>query len=152
MEEEIDPALLKTLQYFSMPSPGPVPSVDPADLRSVWNFLQKADLAQKAHDSLPKTEIQNSTQCAYDLLGLPAPPNAGCSPGADIGAVWYRAMMLRLLQSIRQVSQLSRGESPLSEVAGLPDLDYSQPNDAVFKALAIVPMTGLAPTCNPNPR
>jgi hypothetical protein len=40
--------------------------------------------------------------------------------------------------------RLKQGQTPLSDIANLPDLDYSHPSDAVFKAVAIVPMSGLA--------
>lgn len=138
-------------KYFSMLSPGPVPTVDPADLRSLWELKQKAlGLVQKAAASLPKTEVEDAAQrgiaTSWDFpsLGLPIPTNAGCSPGADVGAVWYRVTMLGWLEELRRVSYISKAGPPLSEIANLPGFDNSKPSDAVFKALAVVPMTGLA--------
>ncbi|MGB7727363.1 MAG: hypothetical protein WBL50_04985 [Candidatus Acidiferrum sp.] len=52
-----------------------------------------------------------------------------------------------MLASLR--SFIGNGEPRLSDIANLPDLDYVNPSDAVFKALAIVPMTGLAPSQSP---
>lgn len=151
MDEARD-AFLKTGQYFS--TPGPVPPVDPTDLRNVWELMQKAsDLAQKAHASLPKAETEalarSGRQLVYDFrgLGLPVPANAGCSPGADVGAVWYRAKMLGMMAGLayfKQMGERVMQRPPVSDIANLPDLDYSHPSDAVFKALAVVPMTGLA--------
>jgi hypothetical protein len=135
----MDEAILNIGQYFSMPSPGPVPTVDPADLRSVWELMQKVAALS------PKTEVEDSAQggisTSYDFrsLGLPVPANAGCSPGADVGAVWYRVEMLGWLEGLRRTSHITK-----VEIAGLPDFDYSEPSDAVFKALAVVPMTGQA--------
>jgi hypothetical protein len=151
--EVMDEAILNIGQYFSMPSPGPVPTVDPADLRSVWELMQKAEgLVQKAGASLPKREVEDSAQSgigtSYDFpsLGLPIPTNAGCSPGADVGAVWYRVEMMEWLEGLRRTSHITKVGSLLSEIANLPDFDYSKPSDAVFKALAVVPMTGIAPS------
>lgn len=58
-----------------------------------------------------------------------------CGPGADVGAVWYRVSMLGLLQMMSKEA----GEPALSGLTG------GKPSDAVFKALAIVPMTGMNP-------
>jgi hypothetical protein len=142
--DDIDPAIYNVGQYFTMPSPGPVPTVDPADLRNVWELMQTAQAeARKAYASLPKTEVEDyarrgiSTSWDFRALGLSTPNNVGCSPGADVGAVWYRVMMLGWLDGLRRLSSISL----LSE---MPDFDPSKPTDAVFKALAVVPMTGLA--------
>jgi hypothetical protein len=149
-DKGIDPAILNVGQYFSMPSPGPVPTVDPADLRSVWELKQKAvGLAQKAGASLPKTEVEDSarggaTSWDFRSLGLSWPTNAGCSPGADVGAVWYRVEMLGLLEELRRMSYISEVGPPLSDIANLPGFDNSKPSDPVFNALAVVPMIGLA--------
>lgn len=130
------------LANFGVPGPGPVPVVDAADLRSVWELMQK----MKAR--LPKTELpENSAQpgraSSYDLrsLGL-SDANGGCSPGANVGAVWYRILMLDLLEHISTVEPFL---SELITDSTIPPTDYGKPSDAVFKALAIVPMMGLQP-------
>jgi hypothetical protein len=112
---------------------------------------QKAvGLAQKIAASLPKTEGEDSARrggaSSWDFrsLGLSWPTNAGCSPGANVGAVWYRVEMLGLLEELRRTNYLSEIGPPLSEIANLPGFDNSKPSDPVFKALAVVPMTGLA--------
>jgi len=156
MDKGTDPAIPKIGEYFSMPSPGPVPTVDPADLRSVWELMQKAQgLVQKAAASLPKSEVEDAAQrgiaTSYDFssLGLAMPTNAGCRPGADVGAVWYRATLLGWLKGLRGMSYISKDEPLLSEIANLSDFDNPKLSDAVFKVLAVVPMTGLAPSCFP---
>src|SRR5271169_3038633 len=54
------------------------------------------------------------------------------SPGANVGAVWYRCSTLEVLQG-------------MSKVGGpaLPGMKDGQPTDALFKAFAVVPITGL---------
>lgn len=152
-DKNIDSAIPKIGEYFSMPSPGPIPTVDPADLRSVWELMQKAQgLVQKAAASLPKSEVEDAAQrgiaTSYDFssLGLAMPTNAGCSPGADVGAVWYRVTMLGWLEGLRRASYISNVGPLSSEIANLPDFNDSKSTDAVFNALAVVPMSGLAPS------
>jgi len=150
-DKGIDPAIFKTGQYMSMPSPGPVPTVDAADLRRVWELMRKCGRlvrVQKGETRLPKAEPEGSAQSSrsYDSasLGLPIPADAGCSPGADVGAVWFRVMMLGWLEGLWKMRYIIKLGRPSSEIADLPDVDYSKPSDAVFKALAVVPMTGLS--------
>jgi hypothetical protein len=57
-----------------------------------------------------------------------------CSPGANVGAVWYRLSILEMLRHISEITGTS-----------LPWPREGKPGDAVFKALATVPMTGLPP-------
>jgi hypothetical protein len=87
--------------------PNPVPAVDPADLRRVWELqenLQASDPGQ---------------QNVMDVRGA-------CNPGADFQAVGFRLSMLGLMRDIH---------------AWPPD---SKPPDALFRALATIPMTGMA--------
>jgi hypothetical protein len=136
-EKGIDPAILNIGQYFSMPSPGPVPKVDPANLRSVWELMQKAATLVPKTEQLPDS-AQSDRSTVYDFrsLGLDVPANAGCSPGANVGAVWYRIQMLGMLQNISSLGSLS-------ERIKLPDIDYGKPSDELFKALAVVPVMGI---------
>jgi hypothetical protein len=97
---------------------GPVPAVDPADLRSAW-------------------AMQNDVQAlgpgerfaiATDLC------KRACSPGADVRAVFIRASMLRKLKL-------------MSESGGLisPWLHHGEPDEAVFKVVATFPMIRMQP-------
>jgi hypothetical protein len=88
--------------------PNPVPTVDPADLRRVWELQEKF---QASHPGL---------QCVVDGRGA-------CDPGVDFQAIGFRLGMLGLMRKIHAWPPNTR----------LPD--------ALFKALAIIPMTGMAP-------
>src|SRR5271166_4759971 len=93
---------------------GPVPPVDPAELKSVW---AKQEEFKK---SLPPRSAPDESLCvSVDFY------KQACGPGADVGAVWYRLSMLELLKAA-------------SEAGGptLPGLTEGKTEDAVFKALA----------------
>jgi hypothetical protein len=59
---------------------------------------------------------------------------SACSPGADVRAVFFRVSMLRILQ-------MFSGSGALIS----PWLHDGKPDDAVFKVVATLPMTGLQP-------
>ena len=110
-------------EEFSFMKDGPIPAVEPADLKSAWAMSEelKKDLAKV----IPNQHVGISFDCCKRV----------CSPGADVGAVWYRVSMIGLLQMMSKEA----GEPALS---GLTD---GKPSDAVFKALATLPMTGMNP-------
>jgi hypothetical protein len=56
------------------------------------------------------------------------------SPEANFGDVFYRLLWLRHLQILSEAGHLT-----------FPWIHNGEPEDAVFKALAIVPMTGRRP-------
>jgi hypothetical protein len=105
---------------------GPIPPVDPADLKSVWVMMEgyKKDFEKLMPDRAPNETFSVRIDCYRQA----------CSPGADVGAVWYRLSMLEMLKH-------------LNEAGGptLPGMNDSKPSDALFKAFAIVPMTALGP-------
>ena len=107
-----------------VPGIGPVPEVDPADLKSLWNMQSEA---QARHDK------PGAIALSFSLC------QSACSPGANVAAVWYRSSMLAVLQH-------------LSDAGGpaLPGIQEGKPSDAFFKALAIVPMTGMQPGAPPR--
>ena len=125
---------------FAMPGPGPVPVVDPADLRRMWELKQKMK-ARLPKTELPESSAQPGRATSYDLrsLGL-SDANGGCSPGANVGAIWYRIMMFNILEHISTVEPFL---SKLIPDLTIPAIDYGKPSDAVFKALAMVPMMGI---------
>jgi hypothetical protein len=104
---------------------GPIPPVDPADLKSVWAMQEelKRDFEKRVPNRAPNQRFGVSINY-YKRV---------CSPGANLGALWYRLSILEL----RHISEIT-GTS-------LPWPRAGKPGDAVFKALATVPMTGLAP-------
>jgi hypothetical protein len=96
-----------------------IPAANPADLRTLWK-LQK-DL-----------EAQYGAQGVIMAVGLDQ--QGVLSPGANFGDVFYRLSWLRHLQILSEAGHLS-----------FPWIHDCEPDDAVFKALAIVPMTGRRP-------
>jgi hypothetical protein len=103
---------------------GPIPPVDPADLKSVWAMQEKlkADFDEPTPNRAPNQGFGISLNY-YKRV---------CSPGANVGAVWYRLSILEMLRHISEITGTS-----------LPWPREGKPGDAVFKALATVPMTGL---------
>jgi len=74
-------------------SPGPIPAVDPSDLRKVWDFMS----------GIPDTG-SGATGVDVDVF------KSICSPGADVIAVWWRASLLQLGERLGLVSRwLSNG-------------------------------------------
>jgi hypothetical protein len=118
---------------FAIPGPGPVPAVDPEDLRNVWELMQKVKVELSKIERLDPPQLGRAI--SYDLRGLGV-TNLGCSPGANSGAVWCRMEILDLLR------HTSRFGMPLSEKIFLLDID-GKPSDAVFRAMAIVPVMGI---------
>jgi hypothetical protein len=93
----------------------PVPVVDPADLKVVWELQDKS---QKKHPG------QNSGIDMRFCKNI-------CSPGADVIAIWHRSCQLS-------------GLGFLCAAAGkiFPWLKDGKPDDAVFNILATMPLTG----------
>jgi len=96
------------------PKPGPVPAVNPEDLRKMWEFMSEVQ-ARHPGQSL-----------SVDFRSL--------EPfGADANIVWYRLSMLGILKMMSEHG-----------VIKFPWLTDDKPSDAVFSALAVVPMQGIA--------
>jgi hypothetical protein len=123
------------LANFAMPGSGPVPAVDAADLRIAWEWMQKmkARLAKAEHRQDPAHPGRASS---YDAASLGLSSDTGYSPGADMGAIWYRIAMLGVLE------RMSTAGALLPKKITVPNIDYRKPSDAVFKALAIVRVMG----------
>lgn len=97
---------------------GPVPVVDPVDLKSVWAM-------QTDSQTLARGEQFAICVDLYKRV---------CSPGADVYAVFTRVSILRMLKS-------------MSDSGGLisPWLHHGKPDDAVFKVVATFPMVRMQP-------
>ena len=97
---------------------GPVPAVDPGDLRSVWVM----------HNDLQALAPGEQLAIGPDSF------DRACSPEADVRAVLIRASILRKLKLT-------------SESGGLisPWLHHGEPDDAVFKVVASFPMIRMQP-------
>jgi hypothetical protein len=68
-------------KLFGIPE-GPIPPVDPADLRRVW------EMQRELQARTPGQQIGISVDF-YERA---------CSPGANVGAVWFRIAMLEMLR------------------------------------------------------
>jgi len=98
-----------------IPENEPVAAVPPADLKKL----------SAMYDDV-QARFPGQVSISGDLL------KSACSPGADARAVFFRVGMLRLLQ------MLSHSGTLIS-----PWLHDGKPDDAVFKAIATVPMLGV---------
>jgi hypothetical protein len=114
------------LNDFCWLKDSPIPPVDPADLKNIWAMQEelKRDFEKRAPNRAPNQDLSVSINY-YKRV---------CSPGANVGALWYRLSILEVLRHVSEATGTS-----------LPWPREGKPGDAVFKALAIVPMTGLAP-------
>ena len=99
-------------------NPGdPVPTVDPADLATVWRVGQEAEAHAREIGLKPGQTIGVGME-VY---------KAACQPGADVRAAWFRFTMTQALG--------------LMEHQELAHLDQNeQLRDAVFKVAARFPM------------
>jgi hypothetical protein len=103
--------------FADMMKDGLVPTVDPADLKSVW-AMQEDVIATHPGQQM---SIGNSL---YERA---------CTPGANVLAVFFRVSMLRMLK------MMTESEGLIS-----PWLHDGKPEDVVFKVLATMPMNGLS--------
>jgi hypothetical protein len=105
-----------------MPFLKSIPTVDPADLKSVWQMQEELRARHGSGFAL-----------AIDLY------KGACSPGADVWSVWYRCSQFERLRNFNELTGTN-----------LPWLHDGRPDDAVFKALSVVPMTKMPPGGRPD--
>jgi len=86
----------------------PVPAVDPEDLKAVWQIGKEAEA--------------RGVKAIGDVIFKQA-----CKPGADTGAVYYRATSIWMMDRF--------APEPLAQF-----MRDGEPDDAVFRAAAKVPM------------
>lgn len=98
-------------ELFGIPE-GPIPPVDPADLRSVWEMSR---------------QFQARTSGQQIGIGAEFYKHA-CSPGANVGAVWFRTAMLGMLEMLGMLA---------------PWIHDGVVADTVFKVAATFPMNGM---------
>ena len=106
----------------------PVPLVDPADLKIVWELQQKVRGQQKVREQHPGEQV------GIDVRSY----MTACSPGANTLAVWYRLSMLGMLSALSEKSGVP--------VEKLPWMQSGKPDEFIFKALATLPMNGPPPS------
>lgn len=99
------------------------PTVEPKDLKIVWQFLKQVEI-----DTAP---IGGLSAVAISPEGF----KETCSPGADVGALSYRAMMLRFL--FMNVDR-SPEESEAKELIAFRH--DGEVDDRVFQVMARIPL------------
>jgi hypothetical protein len=106
----------RCLSAIFFQAPGPVPAVEAADLEAIWNLQNDMQVGH------PGQSISFDIRTHLRAL----------RPDADAPSAWCRLYVLALLQHIKKIGGLE-----------LPWLSDGKPSRAVFRALAIVPMTGV---------
>jgi hypothetical protein len=100
-------------------SNGPMPAVDPADLKAAWQVYREAQ-ARRPCDHIA---LSNNVLAQR------------CSKNADVNAIAYRLGFLRRIVTRPEIFRF---------------LTEGQPNDAVIRAFARIPMSG--PESAPGPQ
>jgi two-component system chemotaxis response regulator CheY len=102
---------------------GPVPPVNSTDLRTLWATMEGFE--KKLKERIP------GYKRGHAMYAPPVNLYRSFSPRANVGAIVHRWSMLGLLNR-------------MSKVGGptLPGMKDGEPTDALFKAFAVVPMTG----------
>jgi hypothetical protein len=98
---------------------GPVPTVALDDLKRVFAIQMQATAR---HPGEPGAIALSIFERA-------------CTSGSDAETVWYRVSWLQILQHLNEAGQI--------DFPWIPD---GKPDEAVLKALAVIPMTGMNPT------
>jgi hypothetical protein len=96
-----------------------IPAANPDDLKTLWK-LQK--------------DLESRYGQQGVIMGIGLNQQSVLSSGANFGDVFYRLSWLRHLQILSEAGHLN-----------FPWVHDGEPEAAVFKALAIVPMTGRRP-------
>ncbi len=95
-----------------------IPTADPEDLKALWNWNPAAEHGW---------EMPSKPGTAYGFSSLPARFH-----GLDVRTITYRVMWLGMLQTLSEHGAVD-----------FPYFHDGKPDDAVFKAFALVPMTGI---------
>ena len=93
---------------------GLIAAVDPADIRSVWRMQREVQA---------RAPGQHARAISVEFY------KRACSPGANVGAVWFRAAMLGMLERFGMLA---------------PWIQEGVIADAVFQVAATFPMKGMA--------
>ena len=91
---------------------GPVSPVDPEDLRSAWEMQREVQARRPGEHVGISDEMYKRA----------------CSPGANVGAVWFRASLIGALDMLGMLK---------------PWINEGVVADAVFKVAATFPMNGV---------
>ena len=110
------------MDFSALIAGGPIPAVNPEDLREVWELMQEAR-AQVLGSGEPEGATQQSA-IGIDVAVLAE----ACSPGANVLAVWARSALLDMLERQGLLTPWQRG---------------TQMDDAVFGVAASFPIPGI---------
>jgi len=107
---------------------GPVPAVDPAELKGAWDFQERArglkgEITKPEEDALVLELVRRSLK--------PEETN----PSVD-----YRNFVLTQMIQFSQLDLAELTKLGLAGMKALPVVDNSKPSDAMLKAIAKVPM------------
>lgn len=91
---------------------GPIPPVDPVDLQSIWKMQRDVQACSPGKNIGISVELYKRA----------------CSPEANIGAVWFRASLVGMLEMLGMLK---------------PWIHEGVVADAVFKVAATLPMNGM---------
>ena len=95
----------------ALANPGdPVAEVDPVDLKTFWHEIR----------NLPATHPGQHVSIGFEAKII-------SKPGANPHAIWYRSMMIRVLNQFFAHEQLA------------PWIKDEEVSDAVFRAMATIP-------------
>ena len=111
-KQTLDEANQALSDFFPRPDV-PVPSVNPADLNKMWDFMEQI---RASHPGKNVCVGIRSLQSVCD----------------DASVVWYRLSMLELIRIMSKHGAIN-----------VPWLTDGKPSQAVFSALAVVTMTGI---------
>jgi hypothetical protein len=110
------------MDFSALTAGGPIPSVNPGDLRGVWELMHETH-AEFLRNAEPELAGQQ-TAIGIDVRLLARV----CNPEANVLAVWARSAMLGILVHQGLLTSWQRG---------------TQLDDAVFDVAATFPIPGL---------
>ena len=110
------------MDFSALTAGGPIPTVNPGDLRGVWELVQETQAESLGNREPEPGGQQPGIGIDVRLLGQV------CSPEANVLAAWARSILLGILVHQGLLTSWQRG---------------TQLDDAVFDVAATFPIPGL---------
>lgn len=110
------------MDFSALTAGGPIPTVNPGDLRGVWELMRETHAEFLGNREPELGGQQPAIGICVSLLAQ------ACSPGANVLAVWARSALLGILVHQGLLTSWQRG---------------TQLDDAVFDVAATFPIPGL---------
>jgi hypothetical protein len=123
------------MDFSALEAGGPIPSVNPGDLRGVWELMHEMRTKFMGNRESELGGPQRAISFDFKLLAQV------CSPEADVLAVWSRSTLLGILVERGLLTRFQRGthlEDAVFNVAAafpIPALDQFDP-DAFLQQLS----------------